>query len=111
MENEKKLESHFERKNRDKECEKSGVIKCHRFAEKQSVVNNVVVKDVVEEAYYPNENFKNFRCSDFLMENIAAAGAYDMLKPCPSIGQPDVDTTVVSMSKQLESIIDNPNNE
>lgn len=111
MEKQKKLESHFERRNRDKDCEKLGEIKCRRYVPKQSLVNDVVVNDYVEESFKPNENFKNFKCSDFLIENIEAAGAFDLLRPCPSIGQPDVDNTVDTMVKQIDSIINTPNNE
>ena len=98
------------RKNRTIDPKPYGIIRCRRFVDVESVVNNIVVKEVREESFIPNDNFKEFRSSDFLIENIIAAGATDMLHPSPQFGNTDIDKSIEKISSQLESIDNNLNN-
>lgn len=106
MSNELKCESHISRRNRSKEVEYVGELRCQKYVTEQDfdeISQRVVVKTKLK-SFKPADNFKGYKCSDFSLDNIIAAGAIDMLSPCPSYGQPNIDTTVDTMTTAFDSI-------
>lgn len=107
MSKELKCESYISRRNRSKEVEYFGELCCKKYVTEKDFdekSQRVVVKTKLK-SFKPSDNFKGYKCSDFSLDNIIAAGATDMLSPCPAFGQPNIDSTVDSMSSALDTIV------